>query len=64
MPLLQQFQVALRDEWPNIKLMIMEGPRQIYTDTKQYDVALNNFEVQLRNVLRAKVEAIIKARQI
>ena len=60
-PELQQFIVSIRDDWPNIKLMVTVGTQLVTTDTKQYDVAQLNFEVKLRNVLQQAIERITRA---
>lgn len=60
-PELQQFIITLRDDWPNIKLMVTVGTQLVTTDTKQYDVAQLNFEVKLRNVLQQAIERITRA---
>jgi hypothetical protein len=60
-PELQQFTVTIRDDWPNIKLMITAGPQVIATDVKQYDIALPNFEAKIKNVLQQAVDRITRA---
>ena len=60
-PELQQFIVSIRDDWPNIKLMVTVGTQLVTTDTKQYDVAQLNFEVKLRNVLQQAIERVTRA---
>jgi hypothetical protein len=63
MPQLQQFIVTVRDDWPFIKLQVTDGKNLLQSDRQQYDVAMPNFEVKLRNVVQNAVEQIIRARR-
>lgn len=61
MPDLQQIQITIRDNWPNIKLLVYSGNQLVASDERQYDVALPNFEVRIKNVLQQTVDRICRA---
>jgi hypothetical protein len=44
--------------------MIYDGPKQIVYDKRQYDVALANFEVRIRNIIDQAVNRVRAAHKL
>lgn len=64
MPNSQSLTVTVRDDWPQIKLFVYAGSQLVVSDTKQYDLAMANFEVKVRNVLQQAVDRVIQSHKL
>ena len=58
----QRIVITVVDKWPHIELII-EGPKNIRTETSMYDIAVTQFEPLVKNAVMQIVQNIHQQRK-